>query len=106
MKTLYSEYSGEIKFGDVIAVAYSNSMEIGIYLGRGQGDSMQYYGVRNLRRWLDNRIEWKSDTPYKFYIVSSYTHRFVKVSIHSLKPEHAATLVEAASILNIPLNDN
>ena len=39
------KHGGDIHKGDLIAVANGSYMSIGIYFGRGQGGTVQYYGT-------------------------------------------------------------
>lgn len=39
------KYGGELKKGDVIAIANINSVEFGWYIGPGKGESLQYYSM-------------------------------------------------------------
>jgi hypothetical protein len=53
------KYGGDIQRGDLIAVASGNYMSIGIYLGRGQGGSVQYLwpgSATAQKEWHDNKV--------------------------------------------------
>ena len=39
------KHGGTLQKGDLIAVSNANDFSVGIYFGRGQGGTVQYYGI-------------------------------------------------------------
>lgn len=47
-------YIKDIKQGDFIAIAHNNWIEFGWYIGRGQGNSVQYFTLRSPSIYLEH----------------------------------------------------
>lgn len=77
---LITEYSGQLKKGDLIIVSYDNRMVLAIYLGRGQGGSVQYYNLGLLYHWYMKELNGNPPRPYKDYINSPRPDRISKYS--------------------------
>lgn len=74
-----SYYSGQIKTGDFIVVAASGSfLDFGFFLGRGQGDSVQYYRMINLARYY--RKTGDRGKIYKAFYNAHYPTKIAKYS--------------------------
>ena len=88
---LVTEYNGELHTGDLILIAENNYANIGFYLGRGQGGSMQYFLVTQLTRWLAHRDDPNYNTkkggPAKCYMNSPHSNRVSKYSPELLTQE-------------------
>jgi len=65
---------GEITRGDIIAVACNNYISVGIYLGRGQGGTVQYLwpgSASSSKNWHGVQlVEWKGDKPMRPLTIS------------------------------------
>jgi hypothetical protein len=72
---------GEIQRGDLIAVATSNYISIGIYLGRGQGGTVQYLWPGSAvaqKNWHNEQLkQWKGDKPMKPLTISQMGKTYV-----------------------------
>lgn len=51
-------YGGELNFGDLIGVTYSNHILFGFYAGKGNG-TLQYYPINHVAFTLDDYQEWQ-----------------------------------------------
>ena len=47
-------YIKDLKQGDFIAIAHNNWIEFGWYIGRGQGNSVQYFTLRSPSIYLEH----------------------------------------------------
>ena len=101
---LKTEYCGQLKKGDFIIVSQGNKSYLGFYLGRGQGESVQFYGLSNLCRWWDNKNDpnynSKLGTPYKWYINSPHPGRVSKYSSELLNDEWEEKYNKALTAFN------
>ena len=100
--TTTTYYTGELKLGDLVAVANFSNIDLGFYRGRGQGDSFQYYHLANLARWVDysdapNNGSWKS--PKVAYFNSYAGSRVIKYSPEFLTPEYQLIYEKATEAL-------
>ena len=72
---------GEIHKGDLIAVANGSYMSIGIYIGRGQGGTVQYLwpgSATAARDWHEEKLKnWKGDKPMKPLTISQMGKNFI-----------------------------
>jgi hypothetical protein len=72
---------GEIQRGDIIAVATNNYISIGIYLGRGQGGTVQYLWpgfATSCKNWHERKLkEWKGDKPMRPLTISQMGKSYV-----------------------------
>ena len=72
---------GDIHKGDLIAVASSSYMSIGIYIGRGLGGSLQYLwpgSATAQRDWHEEQLKnWKGDKPMKPLRISQMGKNFI-----------------------------
>ena len=72
---------GEIHKGDLIAVANGSYMSIGIYIGRGQGGTVQYLwpgSATAARDWHEEKLKnWKGDKPMKPLTISQMDKSFI-----------------------------
>lgn len=57
----------ELKTGDLIIVAGHGVLFLGFYLGRGQGNTVQFYTFSSILWWYDS-MKGGKDYPYKDYI--------------------------------------
>jgi hypothetical protein len=94
MKTL----TGELYTGDVIAIAYSNCFYLGIYLGRGQNNSLQYYGLSHADYLLDNYKKGKR--VFKLHINSVGENRVIKINYNDLNDEQKVKCSKIYEIIN------
>lgn len=77
-----SNYSGEIQLGEFITV---DRYQFGFYIGRGQGDSIQFYSISTLAAFYLGDIK----KPYVDYIYGSNTMwRIMKYSPTLLNAEY------------------
>jgi 23S rRNA maturation mini-RNase III len=76
--TFESRFSGTIRKGDLIAIAYENYMLLGIYVGRGKTKTVQYYSVGYLTALSD--ADKKLDRYSKSYINAQHQTRIIKVN--------------------------
>lgn len=96
-----SYYSGEIKTGNFIIVACSNSwLDLGFFLG--QGNTVQYY----LMTELANRLyKYKSTgiikPPKKSFYNTSYPGKIAKYSLECLSPNQLVIYEEAIEMLKL-----
>jgi hypothetical protein len=83
-KDLITEYSGELHKGDLIIISETNIAYLGFYLRRGQGGSMQYFGVSQLINWFENKTDPRFNTkkggPAACYMNSPHPNRVSKYS--------------------------
>lgn len=72
---------GEITRGDIIAVACNNYISVGIYLGRGQGGTVQYLwpgSASSSKNWHGVQlVEWKGDKPMRPLTISQMGKNYV-----------------------------
>ena len=72
---------GDINKGDLIAVANGSYMSIGIYIGRGQGGSLQYLwpgSATAQKDWHEEQLKnWKGDKPMKPLTISQMGKSFI-----------------------------
>ena len=72
---------GDIHKGDLVAIANSSYMSIGIYIGRGQGGTVQYLwpgSATAARDWHEEKLKnWKGDKPMKPLTISQMGKSFV-----------------------------
>jgi hypothetical protein len=72
---------GDIQRGDIIAVASNNYISIGIYLGRGQGGTVQYLwpgSASSSKNWHGIQLgQWKGDKPMKPLTISQMGKNYV-----------------------------
>ena len=72
---------GDILKGDIIAVANGSYMSIGIYIGRGQGGTVQYLwpgSATAQRDWHEEQLKnWKGTNPMKPLKISQMGKSFV-----------------------------
>ena len=84
---------GEIQRGDIIGVATNNYISIGIYLGRGQGGTVQYLSpgsASSSKNWHKIQLDqWKGDKPMrpltvpqmgKSYVNTPDEYRIIKLN--------------------------
>ena len=81
--SLNDKFNNELKIGDLVLVAYTNNLIIGIFAGVGQANNLQYY---SLNKWHVNRVN-DGKRLYKSYINTSYDCRFAKYSVDLLDAE-------------------
>ncbi len=74
--------TGEIRKGDLIAIAYNNMFWLGVYLGRGQGFSLQYYSIEQADWFLERYKQGKK--LYKNYINSVGYRRVMRIDYDSV----------------------
>jgi hypothetical protein len=70
---------GDIHKGDLIAVANGNDFTIGIYYGRGQGGTVQYFtpnGVVSSKEWWENA---QKDKVSKMYTESGKPWKLTRI---------------------------
>lgn len=82
MITTSTLHTGNLKIGDLIAVAENSYIHIGFFAGRGINNSFQYWTMDQLCMWLDPE-GWrrkKGKLPYKFYHNSVRASRVIKIS--------------------------
>ena len=73
-------HGGDIHKGDLIAVASSSYMSIGIYIGRGQGGSLQYLwpgSATAQRDWHENRIKSLGSDKVKPFALKNVMKSFI-----------------------------
>ena len=72
---------GEIQRGDIIAVASNNYISIGIYLGRGQGGTVQYLwpgSATSSRDWYEEQLKnWKGAKPMRSFTISQIGKSYI-----------------------------
>jgi hypothetical protein len=78
--SLNDKFNNELKIGDLVLVAYTNNLIIGIFAGVGQANNLQYYP---LTKWNLERVN-DGKRLYKSYINTSYNCRFAKYSVDLL----------------------
>lgn len=78
--SLNDKFNNELKIGDLVLVAYTNNLIIGIFAGVGQANNLQYY---TLNKWHANRVN-DGKKLYKRYINTNYDCRFAKYSVDLL----------------------
>lgn len=107
MNEFKTTLSGDIKIGDYIVVADGNYLNTGFYIGRGQGNSFQFFTVRGLVVWLDTKLNnptYKRKHPYRSYLNTPSSYRISKYSPDCLtseeKQEYEKAL-EALKLLNL-----
>lgn len=95
-KMLKSEISGDIQLGDLIVVGvYGNCLNVGIYIGRGQGNSVQFYNLKRFNYWLR-----EGKKPYVDYICGQgMEHRVMKMSRECLSDSLKKQYDEASEFL-------
>jgi hypothetical protein len=83
--TFESRFSGTIRKGDLIAIACESYMDIGIYVGRGKTQTVQYYTLYTLSvNYSENRTLSRGD---KSYINAPHKTRIIKISSNDLNDE-------------------
>jgi hypothetical protein len=106
-------HGGDIHKGDLIAVASSSYMSIGIYIGRGQGGSLQYLwpgSATAQRDWHEEQLKnWKGDKPMKpltisqmgkTYVNTPDQYRIMKLNRENITdPETIERLLEDKEVL-------
>jgi hypothetical protein len=102
MITTTTYYTGELKLGDLVAIASFSCVELGFYRGRGQGNSFQYYELSSLARWVDyndapHNSPWKS--PKAAYFNSYSGSRVIKYSPELLTLEYQVIYEKAIEAL-------
>ena len=104
---------GDIQRGDLIAVATGNYISIGIYLGRGQGGTVQYLwpgSATSSKNWHEQKLkEWKGDKPMrpltisqmgKSYVNTPDEYRIMKLNRDNITdPETIERLLEDKEVL-------
>lgn len=81
MATFESVYSQTIHTGDLIVVACGKLLDVGIFLGPGKGNSMQYHSIRRIHYWIEKTREgMKMEFPSKDYVVRMYVNQVMKIS--------------------------
>lgn len=74
MAIINTDFS-KLKTGDLIIVSmWGGTLHLGFYLGRGQGESIQFYTFHRILSWY-NRDSKSCKYPYKDYIQGEYPHR-------------------------------
>ena len=69
-----TNFNKDLETGDFIIVSiYAGSLILGFYLGRGQGESIQFYTFRTILWWYNYTGQNKPKYPYKSYIQGSNT---------------------------------
>lgn len=102
-RTMVTEYTGELKTGDLIGIgsSWSSSIYPAFYLGRGQGESMQFYTLIQLIAWiertLEDKVRWRK--LYKVHINHPYPERIVKLSPDLLTDEYKEKYDRAIDLL-------
>ena len=76
MRTESTRLTGELHTGDLIIVAQANWLDVGYYLGYGQGDSRQYYSLELIDRWIESG--YKRKKPFVSFYNSSSSWRVAK----------------------------
>ena len=78
MTHINTDISKELKTGDFVIVSLHNGcLHLGFYLGRGYGNTVQFYTFTSILWW--SQQEKKSKYPYKDYIQGMYVeHRIAK----------------------------
>jgi len=114
-------HGGDIHRGDLIAVCFNNDITIGIYFGRGQGGTVQYYhptAPRQSKQWHDNREKnlngvqevkpFKLTNIWKSYVNTPRDTRIIKLNRENITDkETIENILEAKEILkefNIEVN--
>ncbi|MEI6186936.1 MAG: hypothetical protein WCP46_00340 [Alphaproteobacteria bacterium] len=78
------DYGPILQKGDLIAIAYSNRFTFAYFLGRGQGDSLQYHAINRVIHHINYKIEHPESRYklYKEYINSVRSNRVLKYDIN------------------------
>ena len=77
-----SQHTGTIKTGDLVVISVSLSwLEFGFFLGRGQGNSVQYYSIRRLAQWLACHKE--GNKQLRLYVDFYHTPYATKIARYS-----------------------
>jgi hypothetical protein len=114
-------HGGDIHKGDLIAVSNGSYMSIGIYLGRGQGGSVQYLwpgSATSQRDWHEEQLKnWKGDKPMKpmkisqmgkNFLISPTPNRIIKLNRENITDQETIErLLEDKEVLkefNITVN--
>lgn len=83
--TFESRFSGTIRKGDLIAIAHQNYMQLGIYVGRGKTQTVQFYTLDTLNfNYSKNRNLSRFS---KSYINTPHKTRIIKVNVDDLNDE-------------------
>ena len=114
-------HGGDIHKGDLIAVSFGNDFTVGIYYGRGQGGTVQYYHPSSPARskeWHDNREKnlngvqdvkpFKLTNVWKSYVNVPRDTRIIKLNRENITDKQTIeNILEAKEILkefNIEVN--
>jgi hypothetical protein len=80
--TFRSAWTGIIRKGDLVAIAYDNYMVLAIYIGRGKTGTVQYYSLYSLNNFYkENR---NLDNYSKSYVNAPHESRVIKVNVNDL----------------------
>lgn len=101
-----SAWTTEIKTGDMIIIAFNNAwLDIGFFLGRGQGNSIQYYTINRLSNWLGQvKNGGKRKVPFKNFYNTHHPTKIARYSPDFLSPEimvEYEKAIEALKLLKI-----
>ena len=91
-----SRYSGELKTGDFISVAFMNTHWLGFYLGKGSGKSIRYYSMIRLVDYYNGKIT----KLYFDFIGGNYAERrIMKILPDCLDKENYEDYEKAVKVL-------
>jgi hypothetical protein len=82
--SFHSLHSGTIVKGDIIAIASDNFIQLGFYIGRGKGGTLQYYSLDGMAWRENNKPDERPDRWAKAYINTPHSGRVIKVDVKSL----------------------
>lgn len=97
------KFGNEFLTGDYVLIIHTGGYcTLGFYLGKGKGDSIQYYSQSLLSKWMDHHA---LGNPRKSYVIDPLNERVVKYSISLVKDQNLLEIykkaVEALKKLNI-----
>ncbi len=104
-RTMVTEYTGELKTGDLIVVHRHYVVDVGFYLGRGRNYSLQYFDLNNTAYWSDMSKKWKEEgitnkpPLYKSYIANPSSWRVIKISPDLLTDKYKEKYDRAMDLL-------
>ena len=81
--TFVSRHTGTIVRGDIIAIAFDNTIHLMFYVGRGK-NTVQYYALAGLAWHEDNDPNTPPGRWSKGYINAPHVSRIMKVNLKDL----------------------
>ena len=95
-----SKYTGIINKGDLISISFNSMHWLGFYIGKGSGDSYQYYSINRLNYWLDKIKDNPNKKMYKDFIWGNTAcQRFIKISPDMLEGQAKLDYERAMEVL-------